>query len=158
MALHLTGDERFTAAIAAGRADRAVVTADSPVRGIATSGRRGRSLSFGIADGVTVLAPTAAQADAAATMIANAVDLPGSSKVTRRPARELAPDSDLGSRLVTVDVGPLDAADIDTALDRGRRFADRCLSRGLICAAHLTLAGQAISLARPAAEKELSLA
>ncbi len=156
VALHLTGDERFTAAIAAGRTDRVVVTAESPARGIATSGRRGRSLSFGIADGVTVLAPTAAQADAAATMIANAVDLPGSSKITRKPARELDPDSDLGALPVTVEVAPLNATDIDAALDRGRRFADRCLSRGLICAAHLTLAGQAISLARPAAEMELS--
>ena len=47
------------------------------MRGIATSGWRGRSFSLGIADAVTVLAATAAEADAAATMIANAVDLPG---------------------------------------------------------------------------------
>jgi ApbE superfamily uncharacterized protein (UPF0280 family) len=49
--------------------------ADQPVRGVATSGWRGRSFSLGIADSVTVLAPTAAQADAAATVIANAVDV-----------------------------------------------------------------------------------
>ncbi len=49
--------------------------ADQPVRGVATSGWRGRSFSLGIADSVTVLAATAAQADAAATVIANAVDV-----------------------------------------------------------------------------------
>lgn len=158
VALHLTGDASFTAAIAAGRSDRARITASSLVRGIATSGWRGRSQSLGIADGVTVLAQTAAQADAAATMIGNAVDLPGSPKVIRRPASELSPDSDLGARLVTVDVGPLTAAEIAQALNRGRLYADRCLSRGLICAAHITLAGQAISLAHPASQKELTLA
>ena len=42
----------------------------SPVRGVATSGWRGRSHSLGIADSVTVLAATAAMADAAATVIA----------------------------------------------------------------------------------------
>lgn len=49
--------------------------AEQRIRGIATSGWRGRSFSLGIADSVTVLARDAASADAAATMIANAVDL-----------------------------------------------------------------------------------
>ena len=43
------------------------IGADQPVGGIATSGWRGRSQSLGIADAVTVLADTAARADAAAT-------------------------------------------------------------------------------------------
>jgi ApbE superfamily uncharacterized protein (UPF0280 family) len=37
-------------------AGRVIIDADGPVRGIATSGRRGRSFSLGIADSVTVLA------------------------------------------------------------------------------------------------------
>ena len=78
-----------------------------PSRGIATSGRHGRSFSLGIADAVTVLARTASQADAAATIIANAVDLPGHPAIVRCPANELQPDSDLGARLVTRDVGAL---------------------------------------------------
>jgi ApbE superfamily uncharacterized protein (UPF0280 family) len=57
-----------------------------PVRGIATSGWRGRSFSLGIADSVTVLARTAAQADAAATVIANAVDADDVRIRRRRPA------------------------------------------------------------------------
>ena len=44
------------------------------IGGVATSGWDGRSFSLGIADAVTVLAASAAEADAAATLIANAVD------------------------------------------------------------------------------------
>ena len=82
-----------------------------PIRsgGIATSGQGGRSFSFGIADAVTVLAATAAEADVAATLIANAVDLPGHPAIRRQPAQDLQPDSDLGPRLVTTHVGPLSA-------------------------------------------------
>src|SRR5579863_4547102 len=72
------------------------ITSVDPVRGIATSGWRGRSFSLGIADAVTVLADCAATADAAATVIANAVNLPDHPAVTRVPARDISPDSDLG--------------------------------------------------------------
>jgi ApbE superfamily uncharacterized protein (UPF0280 family) len=118
------------------------IAADQPVRGIATSGWRGRSFSLGIADAVTVLADTAAMADAAATIIANAVDLPGHAAIERRPASELAPQNDLGHRLVTVAVGALSADEIDQALAQGCRLAERCLERQLIRAAALHLGGQ----------------
>ena len=149
IALHLAPGESFTAAIAGGTPGRATIGADSPTRGIATSGRHGRSHSLGIADSVTVMACTAAQADAAATLIANAVDLPGNPKITRTPARDLSPDSDLGDRLVTVDLAPLTAAEIDTALARGLAFAETCRARGLIHAALLTLSGQTRTLGAP---------
>ena len=113
-----------------------------PVRGVATSGRDGRSHSRGIADQVTVLAGTAAQADAAATMIANAVDLPGHPAITRVPARDLSPDSDLGARLVTTHVGVLSTEDTKRALDRGAGYADQLRQRGLIQAAALCLRGE----------------
>jgi ApbE superfamily uncharacterized protein (UPF0280 family) len=119
-----------------------LLSAEQPVRGIATSGWRGRSFSLGIADAVTVLADTAAMADAAATIIANAVDLPGHPAIERLPARALAPDNDLGDRLVTVAVGALTERDMDLALERGCRAAERCLERGLIRAAALHLDGQ----------------
>ncbi len=80
---------------------------------------RGRSFSFGIADAVTVLADRAAAADAAATIIANAIDLPGHPAIVRVPACELAPDSDLGERLVTRAVGDLTRAEIEQALHAG---------------------------------------
>ncbi len=113
-----------------------------PVRGIATSGWPGRSFSLGIADAVTVLAKTATMADAAATIIANAVDLPGHPNITRVPAKELTPDSDLGTRLVTQRVGYLSAKEIDSALDAGSIVAESLASRGLIHSAALRLQGQ----------------
>lgn len=136
IALYLARGERFAVASANGAVS---VTAADGVGGIATSGWRGRSHSLGIADSVTVLAPTAAEADVAATLIANAVDLPGSPKVSRLPARELAPDSDLRDRLVTVDVAPLTAAETAAALDRGVRKAREFHNRGLIIACTLGL-------------------
>jgi len=113
-----------------------------PVRGLATSGWRGRSFSLGIADAVTVLARTAAEADAAATLIANAVDVEHPS-VRRRPARDLRDDTDLGDFPVTVEVGPLPRFAIDRALARGVQRAEAMRRAGLIFAAALFLQGEA---------------
>jgi ApbE superfamily uncharacterized protein (UPF0280 family) len=113
-----------------------------PIRGIATSGWRGRSFSLGVADAVTVLADTAAMADAAATVIANAVDLPGHDAIRRMPACELAPDSDLGELLVTQSVAHLDPSDICAALNSGARTARALIGDGLIRAAALHLQGE----------------
>ncbi len=118
------------------------VTADLPVRGIATSGWRGRSFSLGIADSVTVLARSAADADAAATMIANAVDVEAPA-IVRRPASELKDDTDLGDRLVTVDVGTLSTGKIERALAAGAGHAQRLLDAGTIAAAVICLRGRA---------------
>ncbi|MBX9944508.1 MAG: UPF0280 family protein [Reyranella sp.] len=114
---------------------------DRPVRGIATSGRGGRSFSLGIADSATVLAATAAAADAAATLIANAVNVE-TPAVRRQPACELDPDSDLGELPVTVAVGDLPQALVSEALDRGMREARRLRLCGLIDSAALSLQGQ----------------
>ncbi len=147
IALYLTPGTRFTAGLVA-RPDApaligtAVVEAHHRSRGIATSGRHGRSFSLGIADAVTVLAKTAAQADAAATVIANAVDLPGHRSIQRVAACDLQPDSDLGHRLVTRDVGYLSAREIQTALDAGRQVAETLIEKGLIDASALHLKGE----------------
>lgn len=145
IAVFLAPGSRMKAAIAGtghGLSDRVTISASDPVRGIATSGWRGRSHSLGIADAVTVLADTAAIADAAATMIANAVDLPGHPAIERKPANSLAPDSDLGTLLVTTDVGFLSPPEIDEALEAGRRVAESFVRRGLIVAAALFLGGE----------------
>ncbi len=126
-ALHLAAGQSMRLAIAGTGndfADRIVIHAENAVRGVATSGWRGRSFSLGIADAVTVLARTGAEADAAATIIANAVDLPGHPAVRRESAQSLAPDSDLGDRLVTTDVGALSAS--ETSRGAGERV---CRSR-----------------------------
>ena len=123
------------------------IEAACPIRGIATSGWRGRSFSMGIADSVTVLARTAAIADAAATLVANAVDVDDPA-IRREPAVALAPDSDLGDRLVTVEVGPLSPQKVERALDRGIARARDMRRRGLIVDALLVLQDRVRTLDR----------
>lgn len=145
IAVHLSPGTTLKTAIAGtgrGLGDRLEIAAADRVRGIATSGRHGRSHSLGIADAVTVLASSAAQADIAATLIANAVDLPLHPAIHRRPARELSPDSDLGDRLVTIAVDALEPAEIDSALDAGAATARHFVASGRIEAAILYLAGR----------------
>jgi uncharacterized protein len=119
-----------------------------PVRGVATSGWRGRSFSLGIADSVTVLAATAAQADAAATVVANAVNVQDP-RIVRRPASELKDDSDLGDMAVTFDVPRLEPALVQRALHAGLACAQALQARGLIWSAALVCQNQT-ALARPA--------
>jgi uncharacterized protein len=150
IALHIGSGQQFVIGMV-DRPDRpslvgtlfGTMTLDSnqPVRGIATSGWRGRSFSLGIADAVTVLAKTATMADAAATIVANAVDIPQHRNIARIAARELSPDSDLGDRLVTTAVGELTSTEVDRALDRGSACAETLIVLGLIDAAALNLQG-----------------
>ena len=146
IAIHLSEGQRFNIG-AITRIDSpaidAVATVDhaSPVRGIATSGRGGRSFSFGIADAVTVLAHDAASADVAATLIANAVTCDAAT-IFRAPASSRDPDSDLGDRLVVAGVGALTPSEIAQALAGGAAEAERMRRRGLIEAAFLALRGR----------------
>lgn len=114
---------------------------DDGARGVATSGWKGRSWSFGVADAVTVLAENAAAADVAATLIANAVNT-AHPAIERAPASSLDDDTDLGDREVTVAVGRLDRDAIDEALDNGQSSASAMESAGLISAAALFLGGE----------------
>jgi ApbE superfamily uncharacterized protein (UPF0280 family) len=147
IALHLGPGERFVVGMVE-RPDRpslfgtASIVDYQPVRGIATSGCRGRSFSLGIADAVTVLAERASAADAAATIIANAVDLPGHPSIVRVPARDLALDTDWADRLVTQAVGDLSVAEVNQALASGIDTAQRLLRIGLIRSAALNLQGE----------------
>ncbi len=145
IALHLSEGQRFRSGVvqrleAPSLDGSAEITAAMPVRGLATSGWRGRSHSLGVADAVTALARTAAAADVAATLIANAVRVDGPA-VSRAPASELDADTDLGDQLVTVDVGPLDAASVAAALDAGVAAAEDMRARGLLWGAVLALQG-----------------
>jgi len=152
IALYLADRERFTVGLMDRPDDHGlmrtmIIRADDPTRGVATSGRHGRSFSLGIADAVTVLARTASQADAAATIIANAVDLPGHPAIVRCPAQDLQPDSDLGARLVTRDVGGLSDVEIEDALEAGADKARQLLAVGLIDGAALRLHGETVVVA-----------
>jgi ApbE superfamily uncharacterized protein (UPF0280 family) len=144
IALHLAPGEAFSIGMVAkpDRPDlfgRAAIRSNDPVRGIATSGWRGRSFSLGIADAVTVLAASAAVADAAATLVANAVDVPGHPAIRRTPARDHDPQSDLVDRLVTTAVGPLGPDEIELALAAGAIEAEHWRRAGVIEAAALRL-------------------
>src|SRR5262245_30455141 len=79
IAFFLADGERITLGVAddpriPNIAGTILIASGDPSRGVATSGWGGRSQSLGIADAVTVLARSAAEADAAATMIADAVN------------------------------------------------------------------------------------
>lgn len=146
IALFLAQGQRYTIGMVE-RPDRPSLfgsfelSATIPVRGVATSGWRGRSFSLGIADAVTVLAKTASEADAAATIIANAVDLPGHPAIVRAPACEISPDSDLKELLVTRSVGSLSRREIAQALEAGQAVGHQLRREGLIYAAALSLQG-----------------
>jgi ApbE superfamily uncharacterized protein (UPF0280 family) len=152
IAFYLAPGERLTCGVVSNVLAPAVdgkiaLTPDMPVRGIATSGAAtkgtgGRSFSLGIADAVTVLAHDAAAADAAATVIGNAVDLPGHASVVRCPASDMDPDSDLGERQVTLAVGTLALPEIEAALAAGFAEAERLRQAGHIYGAVLTLQGR----------------
>ncbi|WP_170415558.1 UPF0280 family protein [Ruegeria atlantica] len=142
IAIHLEPGQEFRIAMSgldSRDLGRIAIRANDGIGGIATSGRGGRSLSLGIADSVTVLASNAAMADVAATLIANAVDLPGHPAIRRVPANQLNDDSDLGDLPVPVSVGQLSAEHMRDALSHGLNTAETMLKRGLITAAHLSL-------------------
>lgn len=146
VALFLSPGSHLSSAIVANLDNPAVdakliIDSRSSVRGIATSGWRGRSLSFGVADAVTVLAETAAEADVAATLIANAVTVDDPS-VERAPAQEVRDDTDLGERLVTVAVGQLSETAVTQALESGARTARRMIHNGHAEAAYLSVQGR----------------
>jgi uncharacterized protein len=154
IAVHLGPGQTLDIAVA-GAFDRSPIPAingqlslraEDGIGGIATSGAQGRSFSLGIADSVTVLAHSAAAADVAATLIANAVDLPGHLAVRRAPANTLDPDSDLGARLVTVRVDQLSQDEIMSALESGLMTARHYQRKGLIQDAALMLRGHSVTL------------
>lgn len=158
IALHLTPGHSLTLGVAGDFSGgkipnlngQVVLTHDLGLAGLATSGAQGRSFSLGIADSVTVIARTASRADAAATLVANAVNTEAKT-IERIPAVELDPDSDLGKQLVTSDIGPLTPAEIATALDNGVAEAEAFLARGDIAGAVLMLRGEMRTVGAPLA-------
>jgi len=157
IAMHLTGGESFAVGVQT-LANTAVgqirISSGQGIGGLATSGQGGRSMSLGIAESVTVLAPHAAAADAAATLIANATNLPGHPGITRAPACVIDDTSDLGTREVVIACVPLTPADIEEALGNGARLARRFCREGTIKAAALCLQGTVVQVGRAALQLE----
>lgn len=148
IALHLAPGASFTTAIKTHDGNdlgQIKVTSHDNIGGIATSGRHGRSMSLGIADSVTVLAGSAAEADVAATLVANAVDLPDHPAITRRAAIDLDDTSDLADLPVVVGCAALSASDCKKALNAGRARAEAFKAQRRIASAGLFLQGHAIT-------------
>lgn len=153
IALRLTDGEELAIGVVKSVNDPVLIgrlhmSSKSAARGIATSGFGGRSKTFGIADAVTVITTCAAEADVAATLIANEVNLGEHPQVHRVPAISLDESSDLVERLVTHAVGILSAEDVDIALTRGMRRATDLSDRASLEGVFLSLRGSTRSVGR----------
>ena len=113
----------------------------SQIRGIATSGMGGRSLTRGIASAVTVLAENSSMADAAATSIANACicDDPA---IVQCPAEELDYGTDIKGLLVTRSVGYLKEDSVSAAISSGINRAEELIKCGMIQGAVIFVSGE----------------
>ena len=110
------------------------------VGGVATSGLGGRSLTTGIASGVTVFSSRCAMADALATLLADRsyIDSPA---VRTCLAGELDPDSDIADLRVVTGVGPLSEEEKLTALRQGVAEARTQYEKGGLLACIATVQG-----------------
>lgn len=122
---------------------RLTIGRDSGIRGLATSGFGGRSLTRGIASAVTVMARDASAADAAATSVANACDAEDP-QVFKCLAEELDYDTDIRGLSVTESIGPLEETTVRTALRRGSERASTLCESGMIEGAVLFVSGRMV--------------
>lgn len=111
------------------------------IRGIATSGMGGRSLTRGIASAVTVLAENSSMADAAATSIANACicDDPA---IIQCLAEELDYGTDIKGLLVTKSVANLKEESVSAAILSGKKRAEDLIECGMIQGAVIFVSGE----------------
>lgn len=125
-----------------GAVDRTVrIVPEMEIGGAATSGLGGRSLTTGIASGVTVFSRRCADADAIATLLADRsfIDVPA---VRRVRAGEIDPDSDIADLDVVVEVGELSEGEIERALGQVMSEAARQYGRGGMRACIATVRGR----------------
>ena len=80
-------------------------------------------------------------ADAAATMIANSVDIKDHYLIKKQMAKDLYDDSDLLYKMVTVEVGDLSKKDVLKAIENGHMQATKYLHKNLINSALIQLRG-----------------
>ena len=106
--------------------------------GVNTSGLGGRSLTRGIASGVTAFATTSSVADAAATAIANSC-IADDDNIRMAPASSIDPNSDLGDLLVTVSATGVSQETKKRALNCGLKKAEFLVEKGIIRGAVLAV-------------------
>jgi ApbE superfamily uncharacterized protein (UPF0280 family) len=114
------------------------ITAESGIRGIATSGFGGRSFTRGIANAAVAIANDSVSADVAATLIGNATEI-GSPRVVRTLAKNLSPNTDIPDLLVTKSIGHLERSEIELALEQGIQKAETLKDKGLIIGAFIAV-------------------
>lgn len=125
-----------------GGVDRVVrLTPEKGVGGVATSGLGGRSLTTGIASGVTVFSARCAQADALATLLADRSIIDSPAVHTCR-AGELDPDSDIADLTVVTGVDPLTEEEKAKALSQVMAEAELQYERGGLIACIATVQGR----------------
>ncbi len=116
--------------------------------GVATSGFGGRSFTLGLANVVTIVAPSAPLADAAATYICNQTNVPDES-IVRQKAAEIDPLTDIPEEMVTVHIGELPRRKVRKALACGRAAAERLKAEGRINEALILLQGEMATTIEP---------
>lgn len=123
------------------------LTGESGIGGVATSGLGGRSLTTGIASGVTVFSRRCARADALATLLADRsyIDSPAVHTVL---AAELDPDSDIADQQVVVAVDPLSEREKTRALNQVMTEAELQYKKGDLVACIATVQGRTVSFDR----------
>lgn len=125
-----------------GQVDTVVaIRAEEGIGGVCTSGLGGRSLTRGIAGGVTVFSRDSLQADACATHIAN-TSYVESPRVHTCLAGELDPGSDIAALTVVTQVDPLTEEEIRQGLSQMRREMERQREMGNLIKAAADIQGR----------------
>lgn len=131
--------------LSAGNVSQTVrLTDKSGIGGVATSGLGGRSLTTGIASGVTVFSRRCAEADALATLLADR-SIILSPAVHTVLAVELDPDSDIADQRVVVCVDTLTEEEKAGALRQVLEEAEQQYQRGSLVACIATVQGKTVT-------------
>jgi ApbE superfamily uncharacterized protein (UPF0280 family) len=126
----------------------AVLSGADGIGGVCTSGLGGRSFTLGVADAAVAFGPTAAVADACATLLANATFVPDPA-VERDLAEHLDPDTDIPGFLVVTAVGTMSSSSVAQALQQAERRALAFIGSGLITGALVAVQGREIAVGTP---------
>ncbi|MEL7566684.1 MAG: FAD:protein FMN transferase [Dehalobacterium sp.] len=110
------------------------ITAQSEIRGVATSGFGGRSFTKGIASAAVAFGGNCREADAAATLIGNHCFSPDPA-IRQVPAETLDPDTDIKGHMVTLSIGELSPDTTGRAIKNGITKAIELMEQKVIIGA-----------------------
>lgn len=125
------------------------IRAEDGIGGVCTSGLGGRSLTRGVAGGVTVFSRRCALADACATHIANCSYIE-SPRVHTCLAGDIEPESDIASLRIVTAVEPLLPEERKRALAQVRQEAARQAERGNLVRVFADIQGERLAFAHGA--------